>query len=1731
MNDKYWGVKNNTSLPELNASSLVRNLKERYQRAYHHQGQDEDEGGSGIYTWTGTVLLAVNPYQRLNVYGDTQIEHHFKKTITQADPHPFGIASHAYQTLNKTKSAQSIVVSGESGAGKTETAKFVMRFLSTIGRSSNSDSLSEFLESTNPILEAFGNAKTCRNDNSSRFGKVMKLFYTQTGPASHKLVSAAVETYLLARSRVTHTPAHERNYHVFYLLTNGKSADNTHLPELSKLARPASFFNYLASSGSMQSDYLSDEAFFKEMLKAFTSLGVSKNDQVKLFELVYALLWMGNISIEAEDSKDANGKCRIAAGSQEAVEKVASILGIQTGGENDPSLEKLLTEQKLSIGTNNRSNSSIWAGTNAAKARTVRDAVVRRIYSKIFDFIVSLLNVKLASKVGSSSNSQMDEHRFISILDIFGFENLPSNGLEQLCINYANERLQNFFLKNVVISEAEEYSRECIPYPGVSPPDNGPVIKAVAGRNGIFDILRKSTVDSMLRPLEGRDYDSDFFQQMQTGYSNHGIVKAHTVGGRGKNNPLVSAFTVSHYADDVTYTIEGFVEANKDSDTRVDFILGHFKNQLLLDCLSVPVAGGGQDLLRTSTDLTAGSAQQRRCIATTFASQVDHLLEDHLERTRLHCIRCLKPNDQKQPNVFEDSRVSNQLRVSGMFEVLTLMAHSYPIRIPYIDLFNRYKPLLNEKIVSELSRQTAGSKVSGAVARLLVQEVIGLLSCGDGGLGVIPPSTDLEQGKDFQIGTSKVFFRLGKVEPLERLVAQCDKDKQFAQKVADLIGKRIMAKRKSRQLKFMRTSFKLLVIYRRRQNYWKWFHAYFTRLTFLVKCCKQHFIPQIKARRIQKRVAAKKIQCSYRAHLERRRQAGQSLIQGILSSFIARARFSSQSKLRYEMTISGERIRDAMQRFGAQYGLVKLRAVHAECLRAQEVQRLKAEAEEQARLAAERAAALEQERLEREQLRIQAEKEQEIERLRAQEELEKTRIENEAKLKEAGVKIGELESVIEARLNELDIAREEHEKEVQERETLRTDFESRIAELEKEVKGKTAELLSLRAEFESKVQEMQAEREEMVRKFEQETRVRMAQLEDLVRMKEQEIEELMAKHESDLQDKVSDFDREKIRLREQEDQLRSELEAASAALAERAELFDYSKKQADEELDRIQKQHEEELRDFERKSQQREAELSSKISQLMDQLDANLKLLEKTKTNDQEIIDRLMAQHETDLALAKEELEKTRYELESRISDQKGIFQEKEDELKSELEEVKASLSVDLTFAQVKAKEIEESLAAKIQELMVQLEEGAVKLAEKQEQHDREMYARRSAMDQEKEAFEAKLTQSSFAFQEREALFESKLRDIESKHQETLTQSTADLSATFGAKIEQLKTTQEMLNSEASSLLKEKESALAAACNRAFDLEKTVELIQSQLDQVRNDFSASQARIVSLQQESEYGKKQRAEMEEIIAGLGSDLKRQRDEFEQNMAQKENDWNATIGSERKRLEASQNETVQVTAQLEAVVQEKAKLAVVASQSLMQGEKVKKDAEDQLKRERAEMERKLQAETARIKRDLEIINKRTLEVKIHEVEELKQETAKKLLEAEKMRTDAVKMMQEIHRGDLDGKTIAVLPQDREEIVQQAIRDYHSTSDDYERTYVIERRRDVMQKEKVVEGAKTNALEVKLQRASVAAKIGEVRPRKSLSNVTNITSPRGDEHVAKMPRLSHEDIITRNHPAVGQ
>ena len=1739
MNDNYWGVKNNTSLPELNAVSLVRNLKERYHKAYLHQGHEaEGDGGSGIYTWTGTVLLAVNPYQRLNVYGDTQIEHHFAKSITQADPHPFGIASHAYGTLNKTKSAQSIVVSGESGAGKTETAKFVMRFLSQIGRSNAGDSLSEFLESTNPILEAFGNAKTCRNENSSRFGKVMKLFYTNVpGQVHHKLVSAAIETYLLARSRVTHTPANERNYHVFYLVANG--GIEASFPELKDVTKPAAFFNYLSSD--MQSGYMSDSNFLKELLGAFKSLGVQKSEQVAIFELVFALLWMGNIELENEDES----KSFVPASSKEAVAIVSRLFAV-----SPTLLTQLLTEQKLSIGGNNKSSSSsVWTATNSVKAKTVRDAVVKRIYAKLFDHIVSLLNAKLSVHMASGSpmnqpSSPLDlSERFISILDIFGFENLPSNGLEQLCINYANERLQNFFLRNVVISEAEEYSRECIPYPGVNPPDNGPVIRAIAGRGGIFDLLKKTTVDSMVRPLEGRDYDADFYNTLAESSKGIGsLVKIQMIQGGRRANPIAPTFTVCHYAEEVVYTVESFVESNKDSDARVDFILSHFENPLLKECLedSIP-------LLQSNT-----SNSQRQCIATSFSNQVDHLLTDHLEKTRLHCIRCLKPNDAKKPNAFDPDRVESQLRVSGMFEVLTLMAHAYPIRIAYLDLFYRYKPLLSEKILTELARQSdgAGKNVNGASARLFVQETVSLLSESP----ELSEGTDckLELGTDFQFGTSKVFFRLGKVEPLERLLAKCDKDKAFARHVADLIGKRIMAKRKSRQLKFMRTSFKLLLILRRRRAYWKWFHAYFIRLTFLIKVCRTVFIPKIKLGRIKKNRAATIIARGFRAYLERKKVAAVSKIQAVARSFTIRQTLSGKSKLQFEMLLSTERLQGVLQTFRARRQLVERISIHEK---------------------------IQQELILAELCKQREEAENEAKRIAA--EIEKSRIENEILLEKANEEMSVLKSAFEEKAHDLITRQEEIDllkKELQtqmiemeeqgkkfEIEILRlksehegdvTQFELRLSEANELIEGQISQLeteleskiedlekisISLENEF-SKNALLQSEIEnrdlniaglntqiEVAKQTAEEMELRRISLEEDGEKLKAEIQKLQA----EIAISVSAFEAAKI---EQENTIcilretfKTELETARSEFGENEMSMKQTISEASEkysskclEMNEAVASLRTQLLEIEAQAQglRTEAEMAQyKSSTLVEEMNtyrvsqeeivenlngeisalrAEIGVMETAKLRESETIANMKLGFESELNSVKEGFAENESLMREKFAVEEAKFVAEISELNKsvltlreqsvELEDRADKLRGEIEMGEYKASTLVEEMglyranqAEVVAKLNGEIGELRSEIAANLSQFEQAKQSDSESVESIKAQFEAQLVTAKSVLAETESSLSQKLVQQELFAVEQLAQERARHADELGVAQVKLEHSEEQL------------AELVAEKNREFgELQSTCESLRKEIENMKLENEIS-VLVLTKNFESKISEIQ-------LTHKNSDYEQTR------QISVENSKNLDLQKEVDKLHADLvlKET-QFTEQLESVVQEKAKLAVVASSALMQGEKLKKDSEDLVKRERAEMERKLSAEISRIKKDFEIFNKRALEVKMQEVEQVRLDTKRNFAEAEQMRNDALKMIQEL-QNPADSSTLAVvkrakqtvpvLSADSEEVVQQAIHDYHSATDEYERSYVIERRKDTARNEKVIQTAQLKALEAKLQRTIVAV------PRRS--------------SIGKLPRL---------------
>ncbi|KAF4675871.1 Myosin VIIA [Perkinsus chesapeaki] len=609
----HYGVSNNTALVRLDPNSMLKNVQVRFEEAFQEakrrvrcssgdsSGIQFLGGGSSIYTWTGSVLLAINPYQQMNVYDVEYVRYHYSKNLNQADPHPFAIASHAYRQLSKTRVSQSIIISGESGAGKTESSKHVMRFLTMLdetfiksGPNSNRSrgqgaggrsTLDDRILGTNPILEAFGNAKTVRNDNSSRFGKLMKLNYTLP-TASHNaakpvIKSASIDTYLLARSRVTHTSsAYERSYHIFYLLCAG--VKDVEMRKRLRLEDTAGEYTYLTpckSKGPAKVRDMDDAVAFAEVVEAFTKLGIPESEQMAIFSVVSAVMKLGNIGLYPDEG-NPEGKTRTDDGGRKAAEDVAALIGLDELPE--PFIDHL-TRQRLVVGGN---KDITWADIRSTKASTVRDALAKSLYVKVFDYVVDLLNEKLRGDDQSScvddgenvnpnpQSPRAAEERSICILDIFGFENLARNSLEQLCINFANERLNEYFTENVVLSEREEYHQEHIPLPDLTPPDNRPTINVIASLSppGIFEHLRVVTVDYMIRPLD-KDYDAIFMSRLAPVAA---INWCKDGSGRGKTRVLKCVgpqhpqlFIVNHYAEPVTYSTEGFIEKNKDCDKNV----------------------------------------------------------------------------------------------------------------------------------------------------------------------------------------------------------------------------------------------------------------------------------------------------------------------------------------------------------------------------------------------------------------------------------------------------------------------------------------------------------------------------------------------------------------------------------------------------------------------------------------------------------------------------------------------------------------------------------------------------------------------------------------------------------------------------------------------------------------------------------------------------------------------------------------------------------------------------------------------------------------------------------------------------------------------------------------------------------------------------------------------------------------------------------------------------------
>jgi myosin V len=782
-----------------------------------------------IYTATGPILLAVNPFQRLQLYSKRTLEDYYAAGLLRAQgvqspqqlpPHVFQVADMAFRKMmgpppgmetsvepvatpaSATSSSsssssssntpvkqthasaqqhhvssrnQSMLVSGESGAGKTETTKFIMQYLATLGRpktatgallqdpspvspggstipasalaaSGSLPSIERRVLDSNPILEAFGNAKTLRNENSSRFGKFIALQFTSRG----ELCGAKINTYLLEKVRIVSQSKGERNYHAFYQVVAGANPQEA---ERWRLKGGADAFRFINQSGCTTLKNVSDAEEFAITREAMSTMGISHEDQEGICSALAGILHISNIYFEeaggssggastntSSSQPSANngkpqrrssqsgtaGACVLTASSRESIASAAALLGVDEKG-----LEMVLSGKEITAGGNEKYRVSFSATQCAAAV----EALAKAIYSRLFNWIVWSVNLRIRAEDSIVAS-------FIGVLDIFGFESFATNSFEQLCINYCNETLQQHFNQFIFKLEQEEYIREQIDWSNVEFPDNQDCLDLIESKRpaGVLMLLDEQC---MLQTGSDEGFARKTFEVLPSAHPRFTVSAKQKAAGQ---------FSIRHYAGEVIYTVFGFTEKNKDQIHReaTDLLAGSRANVVQMffrpdlwvtpgDVPAVPTTAptGGK---------AASSGLMSETVGAQFRAQLASLLLT-IRATTPHYVRCLKPNPQQAPKLFARGEIVHQLRCGGVLEAVRVARMGYPVRSPHAEILRTYRYLAPPKFREEAKVKAAAGEMKAAAVAVLT-------------------SLSLPAGT-FQIGLTKVFLRRAAFDEME----------------------------------------------------------------------------------------------------------------------------------------------------------------------------------------------------------------------------------------------------------------------------------------------------------------------------------------------------------------------------------------------------------------------------------------------------------------------------------------------------------------------------------------------------------------------------------------------------------------------------------------------------------------------------------------------------------------------------------------------------------------------------------------------------------------------------------------------------------------------------------------------------------------------------------------------------------------------------------------------------
>ncbi|XP_039239986.1 myosin-3-like [Pipra filicauda] len=699
---KFDRVEDVAMLTHLHEPAVLYNLKDRYSSWM-------------IYTYSGLFCISVNPYKWLPVYNPEVVLAYRGKKRQEAPPHIFSISDNAYQFMLTDRENQSILITGESGAGKTVNTKRVIQYYATIAASGDpamkesgmKGTLKDQILSANPLLEAFGNAKTMRNDNSSRFGKFIRIHFGTSG----KLASGDIETYLLEKSRVTFQLKAERSYHIFYQILSNKK------PELLEmLLITANPYDYpFISQGQISVASIDDQEELVATDAAIGILGFSPDERMGIYKLTGAILHYGNIKFKQkprEEQAEPDGT--------EEADKAAYLMGL-----NSADLLKALCYPRVKVG-----NEYVLKGQTVDQVHQAVSAIAKSVYEKLFLWMVMRINQQLDTK--------LPRQHFIGVLDIAGFEIFEFNSFEQLCINFTNEKLQQFFNHHMFVLEQEEYKKEGIEWTFIDfGMDLAACIELIEKPMGIFSILEE---ECMFPKATDTSFKNKLYDQHLGKSSN--FQKPKPAKGKAEAH-----FSLVHYAGTVDYNITGWLEKNKDPLNET--VIGLYqKSSVKVLChlyaafSSIDEAEGGGKKKETKKK---GSSFQT--VSVLFRENLNKLMSN-LRTTHPHFVRCIIPNETKTPGLMDHKLVLHQLRCNGVLEGIRICRKGFPNRIPYGDFKQRYR-LLNAGVIPEgkfIDSKKACEK---------------LLS-----------SIEIDHTQ-YKFGQTKVFFKAGLLGVLEEMRDDC----------------------------------------------------------------------------------------------------------------------------------------------------------------------------------------------------------------------------------------------------------------------------------------------------------------------------------------------------------------------------------------------------------------------------------------------------------------------------------------------------------------------------------------------------------------------------------------------------------------------------------------------------------------------------------------------------------------------------------------------------------------------------------------------------------------------------------------------------------------------------------------------------------------------------------------------------------------------------------------------